>query len=543
MTAAGGGPAQTVQPPAAVLPVLPLRIERLVLTDFRAFPGPAPTEIVLGGKNLLIYGENGAGKTSIFHALREFFSLKPQRKLPWYENVFSTVPDGSVSVELLFNDQQAPAKWFVTPLGGSPQGRFAANSVVIGGATFAEFHPATVKGATDQRVVQAALRRACLDYRSLLETNYRHGDEAVDLFEIAVSMLLADYDYTPPGGVPVKLRDLWARVQGNLHGVAFREDKHTAMIVSACQIFNGAMQEALTKLQPVINDMLVSLKRPELQLLKLTYTSVGPKAARLRRDRGLNGGTLRPAVSYRGYDPATPQTFLNEARLSALALAIYLAGRLACTPAADAQSLKLLVLDDVLIGLDHANRMPVLDVLRDHFADWQVVLLTHDIEWFNLSRKYLGEDEWNCIEVFEGNQESDAPIPIVRKVQNRPSKQHIQLAKQFLGQKHIEAAANHTRKALEACLLGGMEFQGIRAPFKQDYKDLKLDDLLSLVEGWAKEDDKRKSVATLLAKVRLHKDVVMNPYSHSGAPNIPESEVKLSNDVVEKLILELGKKY
>src|SRR5215813_5970014 len=33
---------------------------------------------------------------------------------------------------------------------------------------------------------------------------------------------------------------------------------------------------------------------------------------------------------------------------------------------------KLLVLDDVLIGLDMANRMPVLDILRQYFADWQI---------------------------------------------------------------------------------------------------------------------------------------------------------------------------
>ena len=51
----------------------PLRIKRLTLTDFRAFPGPAPTHFDLDGKNLLVYGENGAGKSSIFHALGGVF--------------------------------------------------------------------------------------------------------------------------------------------------------------------------------------------------------------------------------------------------------------------------------------------------------------------------------------------------------------------------------------------------------------------------------------------------------------------------------------
>ncbi len=35
----------------------PLRIKQLTLTDFRAFPGPAPAHFDLDGKNLLVYGE------------------------------------------------------------------------------------------------------------------------------------------------------------------------------------------------------------------------------------------------------------------------------------------------------------------------------------------------------------------------------------------------------------------------------------------------------------------------------------------------------
>ena len=51
-----------------------VRIKTLSLTDFRAFHGPAPTTFELDCKNLLLYGENGSGK-SFFHALRGFFSL------------------------------------------------------------------------------------------------------------------------------------------------------------------------------------------------------------------------------------------------------------------------------------------------------------------------------------------------------------------------------------------------------------------------------------------------------------------------------------
>jgi hypothetical protein len=63
-------------PPAAAAPVVtPPRIKSFTLCDFRAFAGPEPVTFNLDGKNLLIYGENGAGKSSVFHALDEFFAL------------------------------------------------------------------------------------------------------------------------------------------------------------------------------------------------------------------------------------------------------------------------------------------------------------------------------------------------------------------------------------------------------------------------------------------------------------------------------------
>ena len=59
-----------------------MKIKTLSLTDFRAFPGPAPAIFELDSKNLLVYGENGSGKSTLFHALRGLFSYdKPPNLL------------------------------------------------------------------------------------------------------------------------------------------------------------------------------------------------------------------------------------------------------------------------------------------------------------------------------------------------------------------------------------------------------------------------------------------------------------------------------
>ena len=49
-------------------------INKLKLEHFKAFREPA--ELVLDGKNVLVYGENGAGKSSLYQALKIIFHRK-----------------------------------------------------------------------------------------------------------------------------------------------------------------------------------------------------------------------------------------------------------------------------------------------------------------------------------------------------------------------------------------------------------------------------------------------------------------------------------
>lgn len=50
-----------------------MKITRVTLQNFRAFRGDVPLDVDLGsGKNLLVFGENGSGKTSLFFALSDF---------------------------------------------------------------------------------------------------------------------------------------------------------------------------------------------------------------------------------------------------------------------------------------------------------------------------------------------------------------------------------------------------------------------------------------------------------------------------------------
>lgn len=491
----------------------PLRIKRLTLTDFRAFPGPAPAHFDLDGKNLLVYGENGAGKSSIFHALGGFFALKPPRALREHKNVFSGLADADCRVGVEFTDGSVPVEWTVSG------------------------HPGSLRGKSpDLRVTEAALRRACLDYRSLLDTNYRQGAGPINLFDISVEHLLRDYPVTVSGGSTTTIGELWNRVQSS------KPSQHTSAAITrinqACVDFNTAFRSAFPVLIPLINELMQLLGWRDVELKGFNTPGLTYNNARLKQNRAVDGQQLIPELSFRSHPLQTPQLFLNEARLSALGLAIYLAGRLACTPTATATALKLLVLDDVLIGLDHSNRLPVLDVLCKRFSDWQIVLLTHDRVWFEMARFHLGNTgHWKCLEVFEGEDAvRGVPAPTVRAPGDKAAKASLDQARAFLGAHHIPAAANYTRSAFELALKSFCERFGVPVAYRTDPRHVDTDKLLSAVEGWFKTHAAKGCVAGVIERVKLFRKVVLNPYSHAAPPNIARAEVEGAISAVDQLL-------
>lgn len=504
--------------PAAEAAAQPLRIKRLTLTDFRAFPGTEHFD--LDSKNLLVYGENGAGKSSIFHALNGFFALKPARHLREHKNVFSGKPDGECKVVVAYSNGDELAEWSTTK-------HPCANTQRHPAGDWYEY----CFGNADSRTLSTALRSSCLDYRALLDTNYRQGSGPINLFAIAVEHLLRDYPVTVSGGSTSTLGNLWGAV------LAAMPSSHTsaalARINQACVDFNTAFRGAFPALVPLINELMQLLGWQDVELKGFNTPGLTYNQARLKQNRAVDGQQLMPELSFRNHALPTPQLFLNEARLSALALAIYLAGRLACTPTAEATALKLLVLDDVLIGLDNSNRTPVLEVLMHKFADWQVVLLTHDRNWFDLARNHLPHEDWRCYEVYEGDRQAQAPMPIVYQTANRPAQGLLKKARELLETQYVEAAANYTRQAFELGARKACEVKGIKMPYHMEPKHYKAKDFLAAMKAWpAKDPINPHEWAAAMERLEASTTVVLNPYSHALAPNIPKREVEAAIDAV-----------
>ena len=441
---------------------LPDRIQRISLTDFRAFPGPTPATIELDGKNLLVYGENGSGKSSFFHALAGFFSPNGISLLE-SKNVFSGQPESDCKISVEYVDDNVSVDW--TP---------KAHPCVLDFDTPVTGHYQYYFGNTDQRTVSAGLRAACLDYKSLLNTNFRHGQDGINLFDIAVTQLLRDYPVAS-GGQTMTVGDLWRAVNDATPA------KHTGAAIEringACLAFNAAFQPAVQALLPKVNELMAMMGWQEVVLNALSTPGLTYQPANLKRDRIINGQSLTPDLSFHGHRLDRPQLFLNEARLSALGLAIYLAGRLTCTPTTTPGALKLLVLDDVLIGLDQANRIPVLDVLQQHFFEWQIVLLTHDRAFYEIGKQRLDSGKWIRQEIYAGRVGNfEKPLLVDDELD-------LYRALAFLDKGEIKAAAVHVRSAFERVLKDACCDLHVPVKYHHDPRKVPASDLWSALSS------------------------------------------------------------
>jgi energy-coupling factor transporter ATP-binding protein EcfA2 len=502
----------------------PPRIDRLSLHNFRAFPGPTDTHFQFDGKNLLVYGENGSGKSSIFHALNEFFSIQGTAgsratKLEAYANKFSGLWMHDTWVEVSFNDS-TERRWDTTT------------------------HPADTRPTAHAPTVNAAYRKAMLDYRSLLDTNYSHGDDPVNLFDVCVNAVLRDFR-TAHGGSEQSLYELWQSLKEYINPAASRNWAAKARI-DLTRSFNDGLASILEHLLPKMNDFLSQLGWQEVTVTALRFPRLAYNNKRLLRDRGFTGCSITPEIEFRGSSLERPHHFLNEARLSALALAMYFAGRSICGNTVMPGVPKIMVLDDVLIGLDQSNRLPVLKLLTEHFADWQIVLLTHDRVWFETARMYLPDADWSSLEMFEGAQADGTVRPIIRPKNMNVIADNLALAKSFLTDHHDNAAALHCRMAFEQSLKKFCERKGVPVAFKANAKDLTTENLLNAIDAWLGGASRAPQKAALdphLVAARSSRSVVLNPYSHSTPVTLVTSEIQTAIAAVETLEAELKKAF
>ena len=212
-----------------------------------------------------------------------------------------------------------------------------------------------------------------------------------------------------------------------------------------------------------------------------------------------------------------PHTFLNEARLTAIALAIRLA--MLDERLYDKNSASLLVLDDLLLSLDMSHRDKVLDIILNKVDEYQILILTHDRAFYNLCKRridnILKTDDtykWEFKEMYQDATEDNIPVPFITDYSSPMS-----LAKKYFKEFDYPACANYLRKESERILRELLPHNKTIAQSSEPGKgsvQLLLNPLINKFEEYYKSIGGDYSA---FEKLHEYKDLLMNPLSHHNS--------------------------
>ena len=201
-----------------------MKITNIKVQAFRAFDEPFELDLA-GGKNLLLHGENGSGKSSIFLALKRFFEERGD-DIAQHRNTFSPVNRES-QVCLHINGKDAV---------GNDVDKDVLWSLATGHPLPVPADPANAPIAPELRasLVDGTRRGGFLDYRAMLRTHllshplsrsnrgpaihdqiYGASQEGLDaqLFDLVAMVILAGVRVTTSGGgeatIGALARNIW----------------------------------------------------------------------------------------------------------------------------------------------------------------------------------------------------------------------------------------------------------------------------------------------------------------------------------------------
>jgi hypothetical protein len=219
--------------------------------------------------------------------------------------------------------------------------------------------------------------------------------------------------------------------------------------------------------------------------------------------------------------------FLNEAKLSAIALSIYFASLLV-NPSS---KLKILALDDVLIGLDMSHRLPVIDILKEYFNDYQIFFMTYDKEWYEILKQRTEEKYWKYIEFYYSSIDGEFEIPIFVE-----SITYLKKAEDYFNANDYKASIIYLRTAFESMLKKFCNKNGVQVKYKEKQKELNSDDFWLPIKSFINKKDGSLYVdAVLAAEIELYRSIIMNPLSHSRIVTVIRKELQDAIGAVKRL--------
>lgn len=413
------------------------KIKSITLKNFKFFKGV--NTIAIDRKHVLIYGENGSGKSSIYWGLYTFFQsvFKNSSDVQNYFNPrhdynlvnrFARGEESYIEVALEDDDLDLRTK---------------------------HISQTVVNTIGDEFIKAFSICSDLIDYKSIYNLYNFTNRERIKLFTYFEKHLLEfiNFQTSVAGSNRTKAKNWWDHLKNgldpypNIGGPGYDEFQR---LIS---VFNEEFEFYLESITETANEYLANKFREKIKI-KFEYKECVfnelVNGSRTRRTKApeifLNVELLNPNLGELERNVYRSHTFLNEARMSSIALALRMAilkeKFIAGVP-------KVLILDDLLLSLDMGNREAVLNIMLEEYSqDYQIFLLTHDRVFFDTSLNFIktynsnlartsGEtnrqtiDEafiknWKILEMYEtALSNGTIPIPTITEYKTSLQKAHF----------------------------------------------------------------------------------------------------------------------
>lgn len=497
-------------------------LHSIELQNFKAFP--EYENIVLDGKNAIIWGVNGSGKSSVFWSLYTFFQCagKPVNEYKKYfnggneslQNIYGVNPS---FIKLTFVEKDDKLRIVETT-----KEKFLLN-------------------ANDDNDVRRPIIRSYyqssefVSHRLLLNfSNFRNSQD-LNLWPYFERDILPYFSSKGKN-----LYDLLKEFKTKLN----RET--TTNLDKLRDAFNDGLQDLI---QPLVkklpgaeqniltnyyNDHLSEKNEfSQLDVFSPTFLDyTGKRGKRISIDPEITLKAKFGSADSSLIDIKKPHVFFNEARINGIALSIRF---VLMEHRTNKTENNLLCLDDLLISLDMQNRRKVIDLLLEKYSDdYQMLIFTHEKGFFNEFQRSVKsrEKDWKAFIFYQTSIDKNP------KIEEKGIQTYYDRAQEFYNKHEYEACALFLRKEAER-LLAKVFDPSMDFVWKSDIM-FTLQDYIGRARGESSQDisDLKRSVLnTNIPDSIIEK--IFDDYLATMGNTIQDSEMKSRIKTIRYCILKI----
>lgn len=527
------------------------KINELNIKNFKFFHN---TDILkFESKNILIYGENGSGKSSIYWALYTFFqsSLKNSDEVKKYfdlekedslVNIYEVDDTKSkIEINLKYKDNIEPEKTFL----------ISKNSVNT--------------NSQDTTIKKACYIGDFISYKYLFRFFDFFHKEKINLFRLFEYEIL--HSIIREGD---SLNKLWIEILNLVEKKPRTHQDKTDF---------DELQNKISKFNIFLNSLIERIIAPSNEYIKkfgYENIEIGLSVSNCTYSRLT---FVKPEINFsvklikneqESLSIEKSQSFFNEAKLTAIALSVRFGiTKIKYADLSDSL-LKVLVLDDLLVSLDMSNREKVLNLLLEDevLSNYQIIILTHDKAFFEKAKRkfdFLRKKDWKYVEMyldFDVNKNIEKPYI-------KASTYYFEKARELFSKKEYSESANNLRKDAEELLKkflpevesrtkggGSLMLQGLidkaRSYANNERSYQKFDSLIKKIdkvtdyEKFYKEmknindtmsfnEINKSRILDILYELEELKNTLLNPQSHHDIQTqIYREEIEDAMELIEK---------